>query len=237
MSQLPTHPVPLRVGSAASSTRLLIIEDEQRISDLLARALTGEGYETNIVADGRLALRVAQRLRPDVILLDLMLPGRDGLTLLPDLCKKLPGVPVIILSARREAHVRVAGLRAGAVDYMIKPFSLDELLERMRLRLAQAPASASDVVESHGIRLDTRRREVIADGGTHALTNREFRLLEYLVTHAGVVVSRERLTADVWGYAFVSQTNIIDATVRRLRHKVGHDRIRSVRGTGYVFGR
>lgn len=222
----------------ARPARLLIVEDEPRIADLLVRAFAAEGYASEVVGDGRLALRAATRFAPDAILLDLMLPGRHGLSVLPELCEHVPDIPVIVLSARRESSIRVASLRSGAVDFVAKPFSFDELLERLRLRLriAHAPRAASEVVISSGVRLDTRRREAAVAGSTHALTNREFRLLEYLMRHAGEVVSRERLTTEVWGYAFVSETNIVDATVRRLRNKIGRARIVTVRGTGYVFG-
>jgi DNA-binding response OmpR family regulator len=240
LAPLPEHPgLPSgAAGSRARPARLLIVEDEPRIADLLVRAFTAEGYACEVVGDGRLALRAATRFAPDAILLDLMLPGRHGLAVLPELCEHVPQIPVIVLSARRESSIRVASLRSGAVDYVAKPFSFDELLERLRLRLrlAHAPRAASEVVVSAGVRLDTRRREAAISGTTHPLTNREFRLLEFLMRHAGEVVSRERLTSEVWGYAFVSDTNIVDATVRRLRNKIGHERIVTVRGTGYVFG-
>lgn len=218
--------------------RLLIVEDEQRIADLLVRAFAVEGYTAHVVEDGRLAVRAAIRFSPDAILLDLMLPGKNGLAVLPELCEQLPDVPVIILSARRESSVRVASLRSGAVDFLVKPFSFDELLERLRLRLrlSRTPRASSEVVVSHGVRLDTRLREVAVDDRTQSLTNREFRLLEYLMQHAGEVVSRDQLTTEVWGYMYVSETNIVDATVRRLRNKIGRDRISTVRGSGYVFG-
>jgi two-component system copper resistance phosphate regulon response regulator CusR len=231
---------PSSSASAGRSrpARLLIVEDEPRIADLLVRAFAAEGYTSEVVGDGRLALRAATRFAPDAILLDLMLPGKHGLAVLPELCDQVPDIPVIVLSARRESSIRVASLRSGAVDFVSKPFSFDELLERLRLRLrlAQAPRAASEVVVSSGVRLDTRRREAAIAGTTHPLTNREFRLLEYLMRHPGEVVSRERLTSEVWGYAFVSDTNIVDATVRRLRNKIGRARIVTVRGTGYVFG-
>jgi DNA-binding response OmpR family regulator len=234
-----THLPPAAAAEGGTRpARLLIVEDEPRIADLLVRAFAAEGYASNVVVDGRLAVRAATRFAPDAILLDLMLPGKNGLALLPELCEQVPGTPVIVLSARRESSVRVASLRGGAVDFVAKPFSFDELLERLRLRLrlAHAPRAASDVLVACEVRLDLRRREASVAGATHPLTNREFRLLEYLMRHAGEVVSREQLTTEVWGYAFVSDTNIVDATVRRLRNKIGHDRIVAVRGTGYVFG-
>jgi DNA-binding response OmpR family regulator len=222
----------------ARPLRLLIVEDEPRIADLLMRAFVAEGYVTDVVDDGRLAVRTATLFAPDAILLDLMLPGRNGLALLPELCERLPNVPVIVLSARRESSVRVASLRSGAVDYVAKPFSFDELLERLRLRLrlAQAPRPEAEALVVRGVHLDTRRREAVVGNRTHPLTNREFRLLEYLMRHAGEAVSREQLTAEVWGYAYVSETNIVDATVRRLRNKIGRELIVTVRGSGYLFG-
>jgi DNA-binding response OmpR family regulator len=229
---------PAREDARSRPARLLIVEDEPRIADLLVRAFAVEGFTSEVVSDGRLAVRAATRVMPDAILLDLMLPGKNGLAVLPELCEQVPGVPVIVLSARRESSVRVASLRGGAVDFVAKPFSFDELLERLRLRLrlAHAPRAASEVIVACGVRLDTRSREAAVDGRAHALTNREFRLLEYLMRHAGEPVSRDRLTSEVWGYAFVSDTNIVDATVRRLRNKIGPQRIATIRGTGYVFG-
>jgi two-component system, OmpR family, copper resistance phosphate regulon response regulator CusR len=217
-----------------SRPKLLIVEDEARIANLLARGFAAEGFAPLVVSDGRHAIGAAAVVQPDAIILDLMLPGRDGLELLPDLCEQVPGVPVVILSARREAETKVAGLRAGAVDYVIKPFSFEELLERVKLRIGQAARVSDDLVIGH-IRLDLRARAVDLGQGAQSLTSREFRLLELLMRNAGTPVSRERLTQEVWGTDYVSQTNIIDVTVMRLRQKIGKDHLVTVRGAGYLF--
>lgn len=214
--------------------KLLIVEDEARIANLLVRGFAEEGFSSLVVSDGRHAIGAAAVIQPDAIILDLMLPGRDGLELLPELCEHVPGVPVLILSARRESDTKVAGLRAGAVDYVIKPFSFEELLERVKLRIGQAARVNDDLVLGR-VRLDLRAREVDLGEGPQALTSREFRLLELLMRNAGTPVSRERLTQEVWGTDYVSETNIIDVTVMRLRQKVGKDHIVTVRGAGYLF--
>jgi two-component system, OmpR family, response regulator QseB len=232
MSAPITYPVAER--DQEPTLKLLIVEDEARIADLLVRGFAAEGFSSMVVNDGRHAIGAAAVIQPDAIILDLMLPGRDGLDLLPELCDQVPGIPVLILSARRESTSKVAGLRAGAVDYVIKPFSFDELLERVKLRIGQATRTTDELVVGE-VRLDIRTRQVDAGKGPETLTTREFRLLEHLMRHTGKPVSRDELTHEVWGYDYVSETNIIDVTVMRLRQKIGRDHIVTVRGAGYLF--
>jgi DNA-binding response OmpR family regulator len=213
--------------------RVLIVEDEIRIAHFLTRGLRGEGHEVTTVADGDEALAAARRFDPDAIVLDLMLPGRDGVSLLRDLREHDPTLPVVVLSARRDLATKLAALRGGAADYVVKPFALDELLERLRLRTRADGPDRGRVLRIEGLVLDTRRREVDAGDGPVALTDREFRLLEYLMRHPGEIVSRERLLSAVWGYSFVPHTNVVDVCVRRLRQKIGAERIATIRNGGY----
>ena len=227
-------PHPPADQDSAPARKLLIVEDEARIADLLVRGFAGEGFASLVVSDGRHAIGAAAVIQPDAIILDLMLPGRDGLDLLPELCEQVPGVPILILSAKRESTTRVAGLREGAVDYIVKPFSFEELLERVRLRIGEATRTTDELVLGE-VRLDIRKRQVDVGDGPQALTPRAFRLLEHLMRNAERPVSRNQLTHEVWGYDYVSGTNIIEVTVMRLRQKVGRHHIVTVRGAGYLF--
>src|SRR5690349_9711844 len=160
--------------------RVLIVEDESRIAHFLTRGLRGEGHEVEVVGNGDEALACARRFAPQAVVLDLMLPGRDGISVLRALRELDPGLPVVVLSARRDVSTKVAALRDGAADYMVKPFALDELLERLRLRSTTEQDRRGGSLRVGKLVLDTRRREVDAGGGAVALTDREFRLLEYL---------------------------------------------------------
>jgi DNA-binding response OmpR family regulator len=213
--------------------RVLIVEDEVRIAHFLTRGLRGEGHEVEAVDNGDDALGAARRFAPDAVVLDLMLPGRDGVSVLRDLRELDPGLPIVVLSARRDVPTKIAALRSGAADYMVKPFALDELLERLHLRTRPDDDRRSGSLRAGTLVLDTRRREVDAGGGSVPLTDREFRLLEYLMRHQGEIVTRERLLSAVWGYSFVPHTNVVDVCIRRLRQKIGADRIATIRNGGY----
>jgi two-component system, OmpR family, copper resistance phosphate regulon response regulator CusR len=213
--------------------RVLIVEDEARIAHFLTRGLRGEGHEVDVVDNGDDAIGAARRFAPEAVVLDLMLPGRDGVSVLRALRELDPGLPVVVLSARRDVPTKVAALRGGAADYMVKPFALDELLERLRLRVRVDGGRESGSLRAGTLVLDTRRREVDAGVGTVPLTDREFRLLEYLMRHQGEIVTRERLLSAVWGYSFVPHTNVVDVCIRRLRQKIGPDRIATIRNGGY----
>ena len=212
---------------------VLIVEDERRIASFVARGLSREGYAVQAVADGDDALASAARQEPALVLLDVMLPGRDGIAILRELMALKPALPVMMLSARSDPETKVAALRAGAIDYVAKPFSFDELLERVRIHLRRSSELDPSVLSAHGVTLELRRRLAdFGDGPIH-LTDREALVLEYLMRHADEVVSRERLLSAIWGYSFDTETNTVDVCVRRLRLKIGHDRIATIRGAGY----
>jgi DNA-binding response OmpR family regulator len=212
---------------------VLIVEDERRIASFVSRGLCREGYAVQAVPDGVSALASVAREAPALVLLDVMLPGRDGIAVLRDLMAINPRLPVMMLSARSDPETKVAALRSGAIDYVAKPFSFDELLERIRIHLRRSSELDSSLLTAHGVTLELKRRLAdFGDGPVH-LTDREALVLEYLMRHADEVVSRERLLSAIWGYSFDTETNTVDVCVRRLRLKIGRERIATVRGAGY----
>jgi two-component system, OmpR family, copper resistance phosphate regulon response regulator CusR len=215
--------------------RILVIEDEPRILAFLARGLEAEGFTVDGAADGAEGLRRGGRGRYDLVVLDLLLPRLDGLSLLRELQQLRPELPVVIVSARTDLETKLRGFGLGACDYVSKPFSFDELLARIRaqLRLVGRGAEAT-VVAAGGLTLDVARRQATLGGVVAELSDREFRLLHHLVRHQGEVVSRERLLSDVWGYHFDPRSNVVDVCVRRLRKKLGEEApIETVRHGGY----
>ena len=215
--------------------RILVIEDEVRIQSFLARGLEAEGYTVVAAADGRLGLHLATDARWDLVVLDLLLPGLNGLQVLRELQRVKPELPVVILSARGDVQTKLRGFELGASDYLAKPFSLDELIARIRVRLRGSTAFGDEHVLRGGhVVLDVARRQARVGERTADLSDREFRLLHPLLLHAGKVVSRERLLAEVWGYDFDPGSNVVDVCVRRLRQKLGPDAaIETVRHAGY----
>jgi DNA-binding response OmpR family regulator len=215
--------------------RILVIEDETRILAFLARALEAEGYVVCGSGNGTDGLRLALNEDWDLVVLDLLLPGLSGLELLRDLHDRRPTLPVLILSARSDLSTKLRGFDLGASDYVPKPFSLDELLARVRVHLRKGPVGDDgNVVRAGRVAVDLTQRNVRIDETVAALSDREFRLLHYLTVHAGEVVSRERLLAEVWGYSFDPGSNVVDVCVRRLRKKLGPDApIETVRHAGY----
>ena len=225
------------------SARILVVDDEPAVTDLLAYNLQKAGYEILLAADGREALRLARQSSPDLILLDLMLPEVDGL----DVCRELrrtSEVPVIMLTARGEEIDRVVGLELGADDYVSKPFSMRELLARIKavLRRSQADRLAGEPATilrgKGGLRLDMESRIVTIGQTSLALTRLEFDLLSLLLINAGRVLTRERLLEQAWGYDFVGDTRAVDSAIKRLRSKLREasaeaDSIEAVRGVGY----
>ena len=215
--------------------RILVIEDEVRIQAFLARGLEAEGYTVGTAADGREGLELATRGRWDLVVLDLLLPGLNGLQILSELHREKPELPVVILSARGDVQTKLRGFELGATDYVSKPFSLDELLARIRVRL-RGPAAFGDehVLRGGSVVLDVARRQARVGERQADLSDREFRLLHHLLVHVGEVVSRERLLAEVWGYDFDPGSNVVEVCVRRLRQKLGPDAaIETVRHAGY----
>jgi DNA-binding response OmpR family regulator len=218
--------------------RVLIVEDDDDIAQVLQRSLRLEGYETRIAADGEAALGAANDFVPDLVVLDLGLPKLDGMEVARRL-RQSDDVPILMLTARDAVESRVEGLDAGADDYLVKPFERQELLARMRALLRRRPprGSASLVVSDLALNPDThevRRGERIVE-----LTQREFELLEYLMRNERIVVPRQRLLEDVWGYDPFATTNTIEVFVSNLRRKLeagGEPRLlHTIRGAGYVL--
>jgi len=221
------------------SEHILVIEDETRIADLLRRGLIYEGYSVEVAPDGEAGLAAARDRPPALVLLDLMLPGIDGLTV----CQRLraaSSVPILILTAKEAVPDRVAGLNAGADDYLVKPFSFDELLARIRalLRRRQPNAPLEELI-FNDLRLNPATHEVFRGERRIELTAREFELLSVLMQHPRQVLTRDVLYDRIWGYDFGGESNIIEVYVRYLRSKLeegGEPRlIQTVRGVGYAL--
>jgi two-component system, OmpR family, copper resistance phosphate regulon response regulator CusR len=214
---------------------ILLIEDEPRILAFLRRGLEAHGFAVDVAADGATGLRRARERAYDLVILDLLLPRMDGLSVLREIGRDSPSVPVLILSARSDLQTKLRGFALGARDYVAKPFALDELIARVRVQLRPAaPGDVEETVLRAGlVELDLARRRACAGAATVDLTDREFRLLHYLARHAGDIVSREQLLAEVWGYHFDPCSNVVDVCVRRLRKKLGARTIETVRHVGY----
>jgi two-component system copper resistance phosphate regulon response regulator CusR len=214
--------------------RILLIEDEARIRAFLARGFEAEGYVVEGTEDGRDGLVRALSGDCDLVILDLMLPGLDGLAVLRELHARAPELPVVILSARSELSTKLRSFELGAVDYLPKPFSLDELLARVRVQLRGTRGEDGRVLRAGDLVLELARRQARIGDTVTDLSDREFRVLHFLVLHVGEVVSRERLLSEVWGYHFDPGSNVVDVCVRRLRKRLGPDApIETVRNAGY----
>jgi DNA-binding response OmpR family regulator len=215
--------------------RILVIEDEPRILGFLARGLEAEGFSVAGARDGEEGLRLALELHCDLVILDLLLPGLDGLSVLKRLEREHPELPVVIVSARAEVSTKLRGFGLGARDYLTKPFSFDELLARIRVHLRHPVAEPDGhVLRSGKLTLDLARRQACLGDRVVDLSDREFKLLHHLLECAGEVVSRERLLSAVWGYHFDPGSNVVDVCVRRLRKKLGPaSPIETVRHAGY----
>jgi DNA-binding response OmpR family regulator len=214
--------------------RILVVEDEARIRAFLARAFEAEGFQVDVIDDGDQGLARALAGSYEFVILDLLLPGLDGLEVLSELHRRRPALPVLILSARTDMATKLRGFELGAVDFLDKPFSLDELLARARVQLRRQHGGDGTTLRAGLLALDLARRqarygEVVAD-----LSDREFRLLHFLMLHVGEVVSRQRLLSEVWGFDFDPRSNVVDVCVRRLRRQLGPDApIETVRNAGY----
>ncbi len=218
--------------------RVLIVEDDADIADVLRRSLRHEGYEVRTAAGGGEALDAAGEFVPDLVVLDLGLPDLDGV----EVCRRLRSdgdVPILILTARAETHDRVEGLDSGADDYLVKPFERQEILARIRALLRRRPPRGSASLVVGDLRLNPDTHEVARGDREIELTNREFELLEYLMRNERLVVSRERLLDEVWGYDPLAPTNTIDVFISNLRRKLeegGEERLlHTKRGAGYVL--
>jgi DNA-binding response OmpR family regulator len=215
--------------------RILIVEDEARIRAFLARAFEAEGFGVDVVEDGQQGLQRAISGDYDLVILDLLLPRLSGLEALRELQRQRPELPVLILSARSDLPTKLRGFELGAVDYVAKPFSLDELLARARVQLRHARViDEGTVIQVGMLTLDLTSRQARVGSTVADLSDREFRVLHFLMTHVGQVISRERLLSEVWGYNFDPRSNVVDVCVRRLRRRLGPDApIETVRNAGY----
>jgi two-component system response regulator MprA len=218
--------------------RVLVIEDDAEITDALRRSLRHEGYQVRTAGDGEEALDAAAEFVPDLVVLDLGLPRLDGI----EVCRQLRAdgdVPILILTARTETDDRVTGLDSGADDYLVKPFERQEFLARIRALLRRRPPRGSASLTVGDLKLNPDTREVHRREREIELTNREFELLEYLMRNERLVVSRERLLDEVWGYDPMAPTNTIDVFISNLRRKLeadGEQRLlHTKRGAGYVL--
>ncbi|MGZ5290876.1 MAG: response regulator [Actinomycetota bacterium] len=215
-------------------TRVLVVDDETRITSFVSRALSGEGLQVDAANDGRRGLELARSGRYSLVVLDLLLPGLDGVTVLRELMQARPEQRVLVLSALSDVESKVECLELGASDYLPKPFSLAELLARVRARLRQPASGPGErYLRAGGMTLDLIRRAVDAGSGPVPLPEREFLLLRTLMLRDGEVVGRQRLLEDVWGLAFDPGSNVVDVCVGRLRARIGGDTIETVRGVGY----
>ena len=218
--------------------KILLIEDDQLLGDYVAAGLRQAGHVVDHVEDGRSGLFAVAEQAHDAVILDRMLPGVDGMTILQTMRAASNFTPVLILTALGEVDDRVEGLRKGSDDYLSKPFSLQELIARVEA-LGRRPARTQqlDRLSAHGVELDLLRRRVSVRGQEVRLTSREFQILEVLLRHQGRVVTRSMLLEAVWDYRFDPQTNIVDQHVSRLRQKLGEREaaaaIETVRGIGY----
>ncbi len=217
--------------------KVLVVEDELTLLELLSQHLRAEGYTVLASSNGEEALELARSQAPDVCVLDVMLPGLDGLSLCR-IIRKESDVPIILLTARGAEIDRVIGLESGADDYVVKPFSLPELMARVRAALRRAPNRPSASLVAGNLSLDLVSRRVFVDGREVRLSHKEFELLATLMRNKGAVLSREFLITQVWGYDFEGDTRTVDVHVRWLREKIEKDpsnptHLQTVRGVGY----
>jgi DNA-binding response OmpR family regulator len=215
---------------------LLVIEDEAKLAALLSRSLTASGYEVTSVGEGSRGLELAQEGRFALIILDLLLPDIDGFAVLDALLQKWPNQAVLVVSALSDVGSKVRCLEFGAVDYLAKPFELPELIARVRRHVRSGQDETAGVLDVGNVSLDLRRhRASISDRPPAPLSTREFVLLEFLMRREGDVCARAELLEHVWGYSFDPGTNVLEVYVGRLRHKLGHGVIETVRNVGYSF--
>ena len=220
-------------------SHILVVEDEAKLAQFIELELKYEGYGVSVANDGLAGLTAARESNPDLVILDWMLPGISGL----EICRRLRltgnKVPIILLTAKDDVEDRVAGLDAGADDYVVKPFSVEELLARVRAHLRRNQEQDSDLLEFADLRLNRSTREVFRGNRSVELTAKEFDLLEYLLSHPRQVLTRDQILERVWGYDFMGDSNIIEVYVRYLRLKLEAEQekrlIQTVRGVGYVL--
>lgn len=219
--------------------RILIVEDENKTANYLKKGLNEHGFTVDIASEGEDGLHLARTEAYDLIVLDVMLPGRSGWSIIKELRNDGIDVPVIFLSARDAVHDRVHGLELGADDYLVKPFAFSELLARIRIILRRQPLQQPDVMRMEDLELDLIRHKARRGGIPLDLTAKEFQLLSLMLRRRGEVLTRTTISEQVWGINFDSDTNIVDVAIRRLRKKVDdpfpHKLIHTIRGVGYVL--
>ena len=222
-------------------TRLLLVEDEEKLARFVELELTHEGYQVEKAFDGRTGLDMAEKGGYDLLLLDIMLPGLNGLEVLRRLRKNDDHVPVIMLTARDAVMDKVTGLDMGADDYVTKPFSIEELLARIRaaLRKQITQKQEENLLSCADLTVDVSRHRVTRGGKEIELTGREFSLLQFFMENKTIVLSRDQLLEKVWGYDYMGETNVVDVYVRYLRGKIDEGfepkLLQTVRGVGYVL--
>ncbi len=218
--------------------KILLVEDEQKIARFIELELQHEGYEVIKAEDGRTGLKLAEESGWDLMLLDIMLPGLNGLEVLRRL-RKTSTAPVIMLTARDAVMDKVTGLDMGADDYITKPFSIEELLARIRTALRKKQSASLPVLSVGPLQLDIARHQVSVNGDIVELTGREFSLLQVLMENQSIVLTRDALMEKVWGYDYVGETNVVDVYIRYLRQKIdeafGIKLLHTVRGVGYCL--
>lgn len=225
--------------TAKTLAKILMVDDEANLAQFVKLELTYEGYEVNVAHDGLSGLMAARDQDPDLIILDWMMPGLSGV----EVCRRLrqtgSKTPIILLTAKDDISDRVEGLDAGANDYVIKPFSIEELMARVRAQLRSLQPQEAEQLVYADLTLDRKSRQVIRNGRSIELTAKEFDLLDYLMTYPRQVLTRDRILEEVWGYDFMGDSNIIEVYIRYLRLKLeagGEPRlIQTVRGVGYVL--
>jgi DNA-binding response OmpR family regulator len=221
------------------SANILLVEDEVKLARFIELELSSEGYQVSVAHDGMTGLTLARESSPELVVLDWMLPGLSGL----EICRRLRStgskIPVILLTARDEVSDRVAGLDAGADDYVVKPFSIEELLARIRAHLRRTQETEEDVLQFEDLSLNRLTHEVYRNKRAIELTAKEFDLLEYLLSNPRQVFTKDQILENVWGYDFMGDSNIIEVYIRYLRLKLeekGEKRlIQTVRGVGYAL--
>jgi len=219
--------------------KILLVEDEKRISSFVRKGLEEQSFDVDVCADGNEAYLLATTQRYDAIVLDIMLPGRDGLSILKNLRKQRNTVPVILLTARTELDERIEGLNLGADDYLTKPFYMEELIARIHAVVRRASGEKLSILQADDLVVNLITHEVKRGDTPIRLTAREFSLLEYLMRSPGRVFTRTQILEHVWGYDFDTNTNLIDVHIQRLRRKISPDDkeqlIETMRGVGYRF--
>src|ERR1043166_5404143 len=219
--------------------RILVIEDEKKTASFLAKGLREAEFDVDVAPDGETGLKLAQQTKFDLLIVDIMLPNKDGWDVVSELRQHGSRAPILFLTARDSVRDRVKGLELGADDYLVKPFAFSELLARIRSLLRRAPARPTEHLNIDDLDLDLKRHKAVRAGVALNLSPKEFKLLAHLVRSVGEVVSRKEIAEQVWDIGFETDTNVVDVVVRRLRAKVDdpfkNKLIQTIRGVGYVL--